>query len=132
MNCTSFSLQAESSSVSMGREASEIWVLPSQKASKPSLVPAPPISNLTSGSSWPNNSEATCVMGCTVLEPSTATVPVSPPLSPPLAPPHAETSNDNPNRKHDPTNNLGRAIPLNPYTPFCRTASETSSQGGMI
>src|SRR5215217_7349772 len=116
MYSTPFSLHTGTSSAwSMGLEASEIWVSPLQKASKPSLVPAPPTSMRASGFSSRNSSAAAWVIGYTVLDPSTRILPVaaSPPSLPP-APPQATRPNDNPNTRHKPTSNLGRAIPLNP------------------
>src|SRR5215203_1947585 len=107
-------LQASNSSASMGLEASEIWVSPWQKASKPSLVPAPPTSIRASGFSSLKSSAAAWVIGYTVLDPSTRILPVAASPSLPPAPPHATRPNDNPNTKHKPTSNLGRPIPLNP------------------
>src|SRR5215203_3729074 len=111
-------LQACISSASIGLEASEIWVSPLQKASKPSLVPAPPTSMRASGYSSRKSSAAAWVIGKTVLEPSILMLPetASPP-DPPLAAPQAARASDNPNTRHKPTSDLGRAILLNPYAP---------------
>src|SRR5918994_4828406 len=129
MYSTPFSLHTgTSSATSMGLEASEIWVSPWQKASKPSLVPAPPTSMRASGFSCRKSSAAAWVIGCTVLEPSMLMLPeTAPPPWPPALLPHEARNNDNPNRSNRPTSHLGRAIPLNPYTPSCRTAVATQS-----
>src|SRR3712207_5889043 len=134
MNSTPFSSHTgNSSATSIGLEASEIWVSPWQKASKPSLVPAPPTSIFASGFSSLNNSAAACVIGCTVLEPSMLMLPetASPPPWPPALLPHTAIKKDNPIRKHRPTSDLGRAIPLNPYTPFVwmTVKTQANSQG---
>src|SRR5918993_2427562 len=98
MNSTPFSLQTSNSSASIGLEASEIWVSPWQKASNPSLVPAPPTSMRASGFSSRNSSAAAWVIGCTVLEPSMLilpeTFPPPPPWLPPALPPQATRTND--------------------------------------
>src|SRR5918998_241442 len=140
MYSTPFSLQTGISSAgSMGLEASEIWVSPWQNASKPSLVPAPPTSILASGFSSLNNSAAACVIGCTVLEPSILMVPETcppPPLppSPPPALPQAARLSESPSTRHKLNSNFGRALILNPCTPFVRMTEKTqyNSQGPMI
>src|SRR5829696_5821719 len=115
-------LQASISSASMGLEASEIWVSPWQKASKPSLVPAPPTSMRASGFSSRNSSAVAWVIGCTVLQPSITispeTVPPPPPPWPPAAlPPQAARTNDS-TKTDAMVNSLERAILLNTYAPF--------------
>src|ERR687891_622419 len=116
MYSTPFSLQTGiSSATSIGLEASEIWVSPWQKASNPSLVPAPPTSIFASGYSSLNNSAAACVIGCTVLEPSMLIVPETcPPLPspPPALPPQAVKTNDSATTDIT-VNSLERAILLN-------------------
>ena len=73
MNSMPASSQAgTSSSWSIGREASEIWVSPEQNASNPSSVPAPPTVIYTFGFSCVNSSATAWVIGSTVLEPSMA------------------------------------------------------------
>src|SRR5215210_4307758 len=92
MNSTPACSHLSASSSLIGREASEIWVSPEQNASKPSPVPAPPTVIFTSGYCWPNASAAAWVIGCTVLEPSTAILPDTfspPPPWLPLALPQA-------------------------------------------
>src|SRR4028118_1610428 len=108
INSTPFSSHTgTSSATSIGLEASEIWVSPLQNASKPSLVPEPPMLILASGFCSLNNSAAACVIGCTVLEPSTAISPETgspPPWPPPPPPPQAATPRDpaRPNAAHPP------------------------------
>ena len=122
MNSTPFSSHTgTSSATSIGLEASEIWVSPWQKASNPSLVPAPPTSMRASGFTSRNSSAAAWVIGCTVLEPSTLilpeTFPPPPPWLPPALPPQAARTNDR--AKTDiMVNSLERAILLNTYAPF--------------
>src|SRR4028118_2303178 len=122
MNSTPLSSHTgTSSATSIGLEASEIWVSPLQNASKPSLVPEPPMLILASGFCSLNNSAAACVIGCTVLEPSTAISPETgspPPWLPP--PPPAATPSDRANTRAAPTMSLTREILLNPHPPGLR------------
>src|SRR5687768_14902456 len=132
MNSTPFSSQTgTSSATSIGLEASEIWVSPWQKASKPSLVPAPPTSMRASGYSSLNNSAAAWVIGCTVLEPSMLMLSeTSPPPSLAPLPPQAAITSDNIRRRPAATGNLERPILLNPSAPFLAKAGHF--QGTMI
>src|ERR687898_23007 len=133
MNFTLFSLQTSNSSASIGLEASEIWVSPWQKASKPSLVPAPPTSMRASGFSSRNSSAAAWVIGCTVLEPSTLilpeTFPPPPPWLPPALPPQAARTTDKARR---PAITIIREIPLNPYAPLVELRNTTADCQGTI
>src|SRR5918999_680736 len=109
MYSTPFSLQTGISSAgSMGLEASEIWVSPWQNASKPSLVPA------------------------ILIVPETSPPPLPP--SPPPALPQAARPSESPNTRHQLNSNFGRALSLNPCTPFVRMTEKTqyNSQGPMI
>src|SRR5215216_672017 len=110
------SAQACCSSGSMGRDASEIWVSPAQKASKPSPVPAPPTEIFTSEFSWLNASAAACVMGRTVLEPSTASCPETPPppLCPLAPPPQAARTSDRARRRPATNQGLERLASFKP------------------
>jgi hypothetical protein len=83
-----------SSASSIGREASEMSVSPTQNFSKPPPVPEVPTVTWTSGFSCWKSSAAASLNGATVLEPSIRIAPerpegVSPPLlavaSPPLS-----------------------------------------------
>src|SRR5215217_7544967 len=98
INSTPFDSQFCCSSSLIGLEASAIWVSPLQNAWKPSPVPAPPTVICTSRFCWLNASAAAWVIGCTVLEPSTAIWPAAPPpfsafvsssFCPPPPPPQA-------------------------------------------
>src|SRR5215207_5578331 len=79
INSTPLDSQFCCSSSLIGLEASAIWVSPLQNAWKPSPVPAPPTVICTSRFCWLNASAAAWVIGCTVLEPSTAIWPEAPP-----------------------------------------------------
>src|ERR687890_396358 len=134
MYSTPFSLHTgTSSATSIGLEASEIWVSPWQKASKPSLVPEPPTLMRASGFSWRNNSAAACVIGCTVLDPSMRISPEtgSPPLCCPLAPlPQPARTRASTTTRPATTNDLERPIILNPYSPFAPTAQDIGLLSG--
>src|SRR5215213_9426074 len=121
MYSTPFSLHTGTSSAwSMGLEASEIWVSPLQKASKPSLVPAPPTSMRASGFSSRKSSAAAWVSGKTVLEPSILMLPETAPLPfcCPLAPaPQPDSTSDSAIVRPATTNDFERPVLLNPYTP---------------
>src|SRR4028119_2502781 len=91
MNSTPFSSHTgTSSATSIGLEASEIWVSPLQNASKPSLVPEPPMLILASGFSSRNSSAAACVIGRPVRGPPKATSPATRP------PPHRRAAAPDP------------------------------------
>ena len=80
-----FSHSGTSSSVSIGREASEMSVSPAQNFSKPPPVPDWPTVIFTFGFSVWNCSAAAWANGKTVLEPSMAISPLTPsPPEPPL------------------------------------------------
>jgi hypothetical protein len=84
-----FCWQSFFSSASMGREASEMSVLPAQKASNPPLVPEEPTVTWTFGCSWAYSSAAAELSGSTVEEPSIFTAPETASPAEPCWPPHA-------------------------------------------